>query len=267
MSYRATSWAFQQKGLRPAQKVVLLYLADHHNPDYGCFPSQHSLARDCEMSRASLNTQLRELEERGLIRRIRIRDPHSGQHMRTRYILGFEDGFDQSPSPESGHGPCPDFAQNRVQNLDSNNVIEQVRMTSRAQAPAHGCAPARARGGASDERAGSLLCRILALIGADPETGWTQDGKIRLGTAADRAELDHWLGDLGLGEGDCLAVVAEVMARAKTPPHSLRYFRAAIEERAAKGRRRKRAPRPERWPTIRARLPEEISAEGEAGNV
>ena len=263
MSYSATNWAFQQKGLRPAQKVVLLYLADRHNPDYGCFPSQHRLALDCEMSRASLNTQLRQLEERNLIRRIRSRDRHSGQHVRTRYILGFEDGFDQTPSSETGHGPCPEYAQNRVQNLDTNLVIEPVRLTTRAQAPARVCA----RDKTTDDQRAGFLGRVIDMIGVDMNTGEARDGSVQFGTAADRAELDHWLGDLGLSEARCLAVVAEVVAKAKKPPRSFRYFRSAIEDRAMKGKGRTKASKRERWPTIRARLPEEIRAAGEVDNV
>ncbi|NOX40135.1 MAG: helix-turn-helix domain-containing protein [Alphaproteobacteria bacterium] len=263
MSYSATNWAFQQKGLRPAQKVVLLYLADRHNPDYGCFPSQQRLAFDCEMSRASLNTQLRQLEERDLIRRIRSRDRHSGQHVRTHYILGFEDGFDQTPSPETGHGPCPDYAQNRVQNLDTNLVIEPVRLITRGQASAR----VRARDKSTDDPRADFLRRIIGLIDVDANTDEPRDGAVQFGTAADRAELDHWLGDLGLSEAGCLSVVAKVMAKAKKPPRSFRYFRSAIEDRATKGKRHKKASRRERWPTIRARLPKEIRAAEEVSNV
>ena len=69
MSHRATNWAIQQRGLMPATKLVLWYLCDRHTPDFGCYPSQDQLAADAEISRASLNTHLRKLEEAGLIRR------------------------------------------------------------------------------------------------------------------------------------------------------------------------------------------------------
>jgi DNA-binding MarR family transcriptional regulator len=62
MSHKATNWAFQQRGLKPAERVVLLCLADRHNPDHGCFPSQEQLAADCEMSRSGLNVHLDALE-------------------------------------------------------------------------------------------------------------------------------------------------------------------------------------------------------------
>lgn len=250
MSYSATNWAFQQKGLRPAQKVVLLYLADRHNPDYGCFPSQHRLALDCEMSRASLNTQLCQLEERGLIRRIRSRDRHSGQHVSTRYILGFEDGFNQTPSPETGHGPCPEYAQNRVQNLDTNLVIEPVRMKKTKQTP-------------------EFHISLLKVLGADPETGRVKGEGFVLGTAADMAEADRWIGDLGLGEEECLNIVRDVVRRAPTTPRSFRYFRDAMRAFASQKLEAPLAPkagwRSKPVPTFRAELPEKYR-KGEADN-
>lgn len=44
MSHRATVWAIQQRGLKPATKIVLWFLCDRHNPDFGCFPTQAILA-------------------------------------------------------------------------------------------------------------------------------------------------------------------------------------------------------------------------------
>ena len=46
MSHAATNWALKQKGLKPATKIVLLCLADCHNPQHGCFPSQARSAGD-----------------------------------------------------------------------------------------------------------------------------------------------------------------------------------------------------------------------------
>ena len=39
MSHAATNWAIQQRGLKPATKIVLWFLCDRHNPDFGCFPT------------------------------------------------------------------------------------------------------------------------------------------------------------------------------------------------------------------------------------
>lgn len=92
MSHRATSWAILQRGLKPAVRVVLWYLADHHNPVEGCFPRQDTLANECEMSVRSVRTHLDALEAAGLIRRVKADD--NGRRRRSdRYILGFEDDF------------------------------------------------------------------------------------------------------------------------------------------------------------------------------
>jgi hypothetical protein len=93
MSHAATNWAIQQRGLKPAAKIVLWHLCDRFNPDYGCFPSQARLAEDCEISRATLNRHLDALEAAGLIRRLRTIDARTGQQRPTRYLLAFEAGF------------------------------------------------------------------------------------------------------------------------------------------------------------------------------
>ena len=67
MSHRATNWAIKQRGLKPATKIVLWHLADRHNPDIGCFPSQERLADECEMSRSTLNLHLKKLENLGVV--------------------------------------------------------------------------------------------------------------------------------------------------------------------------------------------------------
>ncbi len=104
MSHAATTWAIQQRGLKPATKIVLWFLCDRHNPDFGCFPTQARLAEDAEMSISALNGHLATLEELGLILRIRAHDPHNHRRLPTRYILGFEQGFPLKPPPESGDG-------------------------------------------------------------------------------------------------------------------------------------------------------------------
>ena len=132
MSHAATNWAIQQRGLRPAAKVVLWHLCDRYNPDFGCFPNQDLLANDCEMSRSSINDQLKTLEDRGLILRERRKNETTGERLSTRYRFPFEHDF---PCPESGHGsmsendqnPCPDSTVVHVRNSDTNLVKEPVR--------------------------------------------------------------------------------------------------------------------------------------------
>lgn len=142
MSHDATNWAIKQRGLKPAAKVVLWHLCDRYHADHGCFPSQETLAADCEMSRSSLNEQLAELERLGLIRREQRLDERTKRQRSTRYVFPFEKDFAEGltqdvvvPCPDIGHGavsekqpePCPENGQSRVQNLDTNSVREPVR--------------------------------------------------------------------------------------------------------------------------------------------
>lgn len=150
MSHKATNWAVEQRGLKPATKVVLWHLADRHNNDLGCFPSQERLAEDCEMSRSTLNLHLNTLEERGLIRREQRWHKDTKKQKNTRYRLAFEADFEtagpQNPCPKSGHGikrdpvsekepiPCPKNDDSRVRNSDTNPVREPGTQPGSAQA-------------------------------------------------------------------------------------------------------------------------------------
>ena len=144
MSHDATNWAIRQRGhnLSASAKIVLWHLCDRYHPDHGCFPSQETLAADCEISRSGLNNILTELEAVGLIAREQRRSEHTNRQKSTVYRFAFEPDFIRKPCPESGHGneveaeskndekPSPKNDESRVQNLDSNPVIEPVRLTS-----------------------------------------------------------------------------------------------------------------------------------------
>ncbi len=134
MSHDATSWALKQRGFKPATKLVLWHLCDRYHPDHGCFPSQETLANDCEMSRSALNDHLAVLEQAGLILREQRRDRHSRKQISTYYRFAFQADF---PCPKSGHGqgeavsekqpePCPENDETRVRNSDTNLVREPV---------------------------------------------------------------------------------------------------------------------------------------------
>lgn len=134
MSHQATNWAMKVRGISPACKVVLFHLADRHNPDFGCFPSQDTLAHDCEMSRATVNRCLTKLEEAGLIEREQRIDPRTKRQQSTRYFLAFEMREARvsecdTESKAVSHfeqEPCLISAQSRVSNCDTNPVIEPV---------------------------------------------------------------------------------------------------------------------------------------------
>lgn len=94
MSHEATNWAVKLKGLRPIAKIVLWHLADCHNPTQGCYPTQEYLAEQAEVSRASVNRILAELEHAGIIRRQIRLHPETKRRISTRYLLAFEKDFE-----------------------------------------------------------------------------------------------------------------------------------------------------------------------------
>ena len=94
MSHEATNWAVKVKGLRPIAKIILWHLADCHNPIQGCFPTQDYLADMAEVSRASVNRILAELEQAGIIRRELRLDPETKRRLPTKYALAFEKDFE-----------------------------------------------------------------------------------------------------------------------------------------------------------------------------
>ena len=85
LSHQATNWAIQQKGLKPAAKIVLWHLADCHNPSQGCFPSHEYIAEAAEMSVSTVQRHLKDLESAGLISRDRVK--RKGKYDRTEYTL------------------------------------------------------------------------------------------------------------------------------------------------------------------------------------
>ncbi len=238
MSHKATNWAIQQRGLSPVTKLVLWYLCDRHNPDFGCFPSQDQLAADAEISRASLNVHLEKLETAGLIRRQRRVDEVTRKQKSTRYVLGFEDDFGGEPCPESGHGkpqkPCPDFGKSRVQILDTNLVREPVTTTAH-DAGASGAAEA--------------ACLTACGEGLTPSA--------RAAITTTRPVIDAWLAagyDLA---ADILPTLAERTKRKRADPiRTWGYFTTAIAkrhtQRTALATKPKSAGEPEQVTTLTA---------------
>ena len=86
MSFTTTQWACEQQDLKPTTKLVLVQLASFQNARTGkCYPSQKTLCRACGLSLSALNTHLRSLEDRGLIRRQRRTSPRTGACLSTQY--------------------------------------------------------------------------------------------------------------------------------------------------------------------------------------
>lgn len=139
MSHEATNWAVKQKGLRPIAKIVLWHLSDCHNPTQGCFPTQEYLADMAEVSRASVNRILSELEHTGIIRREIRLHPETKRRISTRYRLAFEKDFE--PLHVEGHvtgcdmgsedGPCLKNDESHVSKTASSMSHSYETQTSK----------------------------------------------------------------------------------------------------------------------------------------
>lgn len=67
MSWQATSWAERQKTGSAARKALLLILANYADANGRCWPSQETLARGTELSKDTIQRQLKKLIELGLV--------------------------------------------------------------------------------------------------------------------------------------------------------------------------------------------------------
>mgnify|MGYP002633229965 CR=1 FL=1 len=246
MSHFATNWAIQQRGLKPTTKIVLWHLCDRYNPDYGCFPSQHRLAHDCEISRSTLNLHLDQLEATGLLRRVPSIDPVTKRQKPTRYILGFEIGFapgGADPCPNSGHGflpfdeecspsaetrpetdnadvPCPETGHGAVSDFCPDpcpkNSQSRVRnpdtnlVIEPLREPVKEEEDAQAREADFD----LFFAELLKALGQDPNgplPAWWQ------GQPA-RDHVQRWRDDLGLSEDRIIETAAETRRDHPAPP-------------------------------------------------
>lgn len=71
MSFQAINWAITQKVGNATGKLILLMLANYADAEGRCFPSQQTLARDCECTRRSVLTWLKKFEDMELLTRKR----------------------------------------------------------------------------------------------------------------------------------------------------------------------------------------------------
>jgi DNA-binding transcriptional ArsR family regulator len=123
MSHYMTALAMKQTGLKPATKIVLYWIADHHNGETGkCFPSINRLATLCEMSRRSVEGHLDTLETLGLIKRIpQYRE--SGGKTTNAYILELTGTSENNSDAQNLRMVCAKSAQGDTQNLRMNNLV------------------------------------------------------------------------------------------------------------------------------------------------
>ena len=127
MSHYMTALAMKQKGLKPATKIVLYWLADHHNGTTGlCIPSQKRLAELCEMTDRSVRTHLDTLQTLGLIQVIeRKRD--NGSQTSNEYKLLFDVQNFPTPMEKISSPPMQNFP---THNLGINNLGNKLNTSS-----------------------------------------------------------------------------------------------------------------------------------------
>ena len=138
MSYAAERWARSQTVGNSTAKAVLRELAFYHNGQTGlCCPSVSKIARVLEVKKAdTITAAIKRLEEGGFISREFIRDPETGQILRTEYaLIGFvasewvssknQDASpeDQGTSPED-QGTSP---ENRGTSPENRGTVPQKR--------------------------------------------------------------------------------------------------------------------------------------------
>lgn len=136
MSHYMTALAMRQVGLKPAAKIVLYWLADHHNSETGmCFPSLKILADECEMDVATVKRHLISLEGLGLIERTR-RHRENGSQTSTQYILRMREPLAQNAPPPSAKCATPLAQNDTPHNLGNiNHGNEPIGETKKRRKP------------------------------------------------------------------------------------------------------------------------------------
>jgi len=143
MSHYMTALAMKQRGLKPAAKIVLYWLADHYNQSTGeCFPSHKRLAELCEMTDRNVRIQLDQLSEAGLISIVkRTRD--NGSQTSNSYQLKMrtdDDGGKIFPTPVENIS-TPPVRIFPTHNLVNNNLVNEQETPL---PPKGGCSDANA---------------------------------------------------------------------------------------------------------------------------
>ena len=127
MSHYMTALAMKQQGLKPATKIVLYWLADHHNGETNkCFPSLTRLAECCEMDKTTVIRHIDFLMVHGYVRKKKeVRK--DGGYTSNSYILNLAEPKSQNTTSPSGKMQPPLVAKHDTNqgssNLGSNEVV------------------------------------------------------------------------------------------------------------------------------------------------
>lgn len=87
LSHAVSAWAWQQTATSPAQKLVLVKLADSANDDGVCWPSLRTLERHLGMGKSSVDRHVKKLVEAGLMT-VEQRNHTAGRRRSNLYRLG-----------------------------------------------------------------------------------------------------------------------------------------------------------------------------------
>lgn len=102
MSFQAMAWAVKQKVGNATGKAILLMLANYADEQGKCFPSQETLASECECSKRSILDWLQKFEDMGLLSRERR---HGAGGYRRADILTLDLSAAFSPENNSRENP------------------------------------------------------------------------------------------------------------------------------------------------------------------
>ena len=121
MSHYMTALAMKQQGLKPATKIVLYWLADHHNGETGlCFPSLNRLALLTEMDKSTVVRHIDTLATLGLVERVRS-NREDGGYSSTHYVLKIGTPLSQNTTSHCSKNSPPLVTKCNT-NLGSNNL-------------------------------------------------------------------------------------------------------------------------------------------------
>ena len=122
MSHYMTALAMQQKKLKPATKIVLYWIADHHNSETGlCFPSIGILSEECDLDRSTVIRHIDFLERAGLLMRVH-RKRNNGSSTSNGYQLVLEKQPVVNCDPPRRKMRPPPVVNCDPLNLGSNNL-------------------------------------------------------------------------------------------------------------------------------------------------
>lgn len=129
MSIKAIDWAFRQKCGTPAEKLVLLALADYANDNGECWPGQDHIAEKTDLVRETVLRLLRSLEKQSLVVSLRKKDA-SGRDLGKRYFLQF-----CPPGVTNNHMPCDNYAAGDIVDVTCYKGVEPSVEPSLNQEP------------------------------------------------------------------------------------------------------------------------------------